>query len=731
MNKRTLAVSFLTAGMTAGLVAGAVGPAAAQGNPVGGSGNVYYLGGAGSIGGNAQETLVFGDPGDEVYFGDWDNDGTDTPMVNRNGVFFVADKAGKTMDVFAYGNPGDRVIIGDWDGKNGDSMAVVRQEQGTNRFFVKNDVKKSGTADDEFFYGNAGDNIMVGDWDGNGTDTLMVTRPDTSFHVKNDTKTGNAEYSFFYGDPGDTVLVGDWANPSTLTDGDGADQVAIRRDGNHYFLSTELGKDKKIEALRDFRYGEPTDTVFVAALPTQIGKAGDVKVAADDVVAKYKKGEVLLRQTTGTPSKIVAVQDGDTTPQKATGDEPKVRFKGELKYYRGTEKALAADGQPIVYVKDAASVKDAAHQRDITAGGTLTPVAGTTDSYEILKYAADSYKLNADGSLKYTESNATTHEYTPAGLESNTTDKITVKVGDFVLEKRGAPVRNVPGAPAVYEDVAGAGYKGNVTVETSTTNDYKLDANGDPIPVVPATSPVTYEKNSAPTIKAGGFAPGTPVTHRRGEKVTGYRWIDPTTAAARAFTGATVTNTSRSITISTGDFTSADIGRELISSTPAEFTATTKIVSVLDENTVTVDKDIVGTAGAVAGTVSVKAVSPTGWQPVTTIDNDEDPNVYLFAEGVTPSAGAPTSKNVKVSTLDADTKPELAVYNGTERVYFDATWAANDAKLAATPYTGAEKIVSLQKGEALLDKDGNQQQLTADDVTVKGDGLGVRRNFGR
>src|SRR3954451_16143267 len=129
MSKRTLAVSFLTAGMTAGLIAGAVGPAAAQGNPVGGAGNVYYLGGAGSIGGNAQETLVFGDPGDEVYFGDWDNDGTDTPMVNRNGVFFVADKAGKTMDVFAYGNPGDRVIIGDWDGKNGDSMAVVRQEQ--------------------------------------------------------------------------------------------------------------------------------------------------------------------------------------------------------------------------------------------------------------------------------------------------------------------------------------------------------------------------------------------------------------------------------------------------------------------------------------------------------------------------------------------------------------------------------------------------------------------------
>src|SRR4051812_17137739 len=127
MSKRTLAVSFLTAGLTAGVIAGAVGPAAAQGNPVGGSGNVYYLAGAGSTGGKAQEVLAFGDPGDEVYSGEWEGGGFDTPMVNRHGVFYVANRDGKTVDVFAYGNPGDRVLIGDWDGKDGDSMAVVRQ----------------------------------------------------------------------------------------------------------------------------------------------------------------------------------------------------------------------------------------------------------------------------------------------------------------------------------------------------------------------------------------------------------------------------------------------------------------------------------------------------------------------------------------------------------------------------------------------------------------------------
>src|SRR3954470_13518511 len=321
MSKRTLTVSFLTAGLTAGVIAGAVGPAAAQGNPVGGSGNIYYLAGAGSTGGDAQNVLAFGDPGDEVYFGDWDNDGTDTPMVNRNGVFYVANKDGKTVDVFAYGNPGDKVLVGDWDGKNGDSMAVVRAEQGSNRFFVKNDVKKSGKADSEFFYGNAGDDVLVGDWDGDSKDTLMVHRVDTSFHVKNDTKTGVADYSFFYGDPGDKVIVGDWADPANGKSGNGADQIAVRRAGNHYFLSTELGKDKKIEALRDVFYGEASDTVFSASLPTAMKNADgtpmlDKQVTqtyATDVPVTHKANDPVLKWAkTGTGSTAYWTQDTES-----------------------------------------------------------------------------------------------------------------------------------------------------------------------------------------------------------------------------------------------------------------------------------------------------------------------------------------------------------------------------------------------------------------------------------
>src|SRR3954470_24436510 len=116
MSKRTLTVSFLTAGLTVGVIAGAVGPAAAQGNPVGGSGSVYFLSGAGSLGGQAQQKLYFGDANDEVYFGDWDGDGVDTPLVNRNGVFHVADENGKTVSIFGYGDAGDTVLVADWDG---------------------------------------------------------------------------------------------------------------------------------------------------------------------------------------------------------------------------------------------------------------------------------------------------------------------------------------------------------------------------------------------------------------------------------------------------------------------------------------------------------------------------------------------------------------------------------------------------------------------------------------
>src|SRR3954470_22495924 len=94
--KRNLAVTFLTAGVTAGILATAVGPAAAQGLPVGGQGNLYFLSGAINESGVASKITVFGDTNDVVLYGDWDGDGIDTPMVRRANTYFVSDLNGAT-----------------------------------------------------------------------------------------------------------------------------------------------------------------------------------------------------------------------------------------------------------------------------------------------------------------------------------------------------------------------------------------------------------------------------------------------------------------------------------------------------------------------------------------------------------------------------------------------------------------------------------------------------------
>jgi hypothetical protein len=311
MSKRALSVSLLTAGLSAGLLAGAISPAAAQGHPVGGEGNVYFLSGAINESGQAAKIYAFGERGDEILYGDWDGDGIDSPMARRGNVYFVADQhTMATQDVFVYGNPDDKVLVGDWDGNGEDSIAVRRG----NHFFVKNDNQTTGKADSEFHYGDAGDTVLVGNWDGaskkkdkNGnhlvnkdgvgqyqdadgkwhnradstsftTDTLIVQRGN-QFFVKNDTETGVADYTFYFGDAGDEIIVGDWAtrahtdskkafhNPD---DANGADQLAVRR-GLEYHQSSELAaahEDKKNPSTQHvFYYGNPDDTVFVASRP--------------------------------------------------------------------------------------------------------------------------------------------------------------------------------------------------------------------------------------------------------------------------------------------------------------------------------------------------------------------------------------------------------------------------------------------------------------------------------
>jgi hypothetical protein len=59
---------------------------------------------------------LYGEPGDDVYIGDWDSTGTSTPMIRRGNTFYVSNSTGAADTVFSYGDAGDTVLVGDWNG---------------------------------------------------------------------------------------------------------------------------------------------------------------------------------------------------------------------------------------------------------------------------------------------------------------------------------------------------------------------------------------------------------------------------------------------------------------------------------------------------------------------------------------------------------------------------------------------------------------------------------------
>jgi hypothetical protein len=69
--------------------------------------------------GFADIALNYGVPGDRPVTGDWDNNGTDTIGVYRNGSFYLrnANTNGFADLIFGLGIPGDMPIAGNWDGK--------------------------------------------------------------------------------------------------------------------------------------------------------------------------------------------------------------------------------------------------------------------------------------------------------------------------------------------------------------------------------------------------------------------------------------------------------------------------------------------------------------------------------------------------------------------------------------------------------------------------------------
>lgn len=168
-------------------------------------------------------SAMFGDPGDQPLYGDWNCDGQATPGAYRthSGRAFVTNKpgGGSTDASFYLGSPGDIAVAGDFNGDGCSTIAVYRPALAA--FFIRNSLT-SGPAERVRFFGNPGDQPFAGDFDGNGTDTFGVYRSNGRVYISNDLTSPTATVSFSFGNPGDRVVAGDW-------DGDGADSIAVYR----------------------------------------------------------------------------------------------------------------------------------------------------------------------------------------------------------------------------------------------------------------------------------------------------------------------------------------------------------------------------------------------------------------------------------------------------------------------------------------------------------------------
>ena len=311
MSTRSTALALALAAGISSLVV-AAGPAQAQGHPVGGYGNHYYVAGAGNETGTASRDFRYGNPDDVVLVGDWNGDGTDGLIVRRGNHFLVRNELsnGIAEHEFVYGDPGDTVLVGDWDGDHADTLAVRRG----NRYFIKNDLT-TGVAGTTVTFGDPTDEVVVGNWDldarhddsaadfSDVSDTLMVRRGN-HFFARDTMTSGPADHDFYFGDPGDPLLVGSFASPGgyyypnpdgTKTavqgrSGDGADQLVLRR-GNRYVVSAPVWEavdhpGGSLFVQNEIDYGNPSDTAFLAELAyTQPAFDGATTVLTGDGLA--------------------------------------------------------------------------------------------------------------------------------------------------------------------------------------------------------------------------------------------------------------------------------------------------------------------------------------------------------------------------------------------------------------------------------------------------------------
>jgi hypothetical protein len=222
-------------------------------------------------GGDAQVTFNYGVAGDIPVWADWDNNGTRTPGVFRNGRWLLKNSlgSGNAEVEVAFGRAGDIPVVGNWDGAGGSGIGVVRD----NVWYLRQTVS-TGIHDVAFSYGTASDVPVVGDWDNNNSDTPGVFRNGV-WLLKNSLGSGNADRQISYGTAGDVPMTGDWA-------GTGDTGIGVRR-GATWLLRNDVQTGN---ATTQFAYGVPTDRPLYTSIrpDTSAPLRGRIAAIAEDEI---------------------------------------------------------------------------------------------------------------------------------------------------------------------------------------------------------------------------------------------------------------------------------------------------------------------------------------------------------------------------------------------------------------------------------------------------------------